>query len=256
MDAGAESTGWCSSTGSWPRSSILRHGVTLTACWPAGSEWTAPPSPGPSVEGAAPARRARVPSALAVAAAVSGRGHRPSRLERDDRHRRRYRDPGPPPGRRTQDRDAFISGKNKQNAVKSAESSRTAKATCSGAARRPASCADITQARQLGLVRLWPTRPAVEILADAGYQGLGRTGRWPGGDATAPQVQEERPGLVRGDARTPAQGTLLTPYPGRARHRPSEELAGPGPSSRPPRAHERHSSKPSLACCPTSRPWT
>ena len=38
---------------------------------------------------------------------------------------------------------------------------------------KPASCADITQARQLGLVRLLVNGPAVEILADAGYQGLG-----------------------------------------------------------------------------------
>ncbi len=38
---------------------------------------------------------------------------------------------------------------------------------------RPASCADITHARQLGLVRLLADGPAVEILADAGYQGLG-----------------------------------------------------------------------------------
>ncbi|MER6784258.1 transposase family protein [Streptomyces sp. NPDC000658] len=38
---------------------------------------------------------------------------------------------------------------------------------------RPASCADITQARQLGLVRLLTDGPAVETLADAGYQGLG-----------------------------------------------------------------------------------
>lgn len=34
-----------------------------------------------------------------------------------------------------------------------------------------------------------------------------------GGDTTTPQVQEKRPGLVRGDARTPAENTLLTPYP-------------------------------------------
>lgn len=80
--------------------------------------------------------------------------------------------------------------------------------------------------------------------------------RWPGGDTTAPQVQEERPGLVRGDARTPVQGTLLTPYPGRARHRPSEELAGPGPPPPPPRAHERHHPSGQPACCLTSRPWT
>ena len=38
---------------------------------------------------------------------------------------------------------------------------------------RPASCAHITQARQLGLVKLLVDGPAVEILADADYQGLG-----------------------------------------------------------------------------------
>ncbi|WP_030966585.1 transposase family protein, partial [Streptomyces sp. NRRL S-378] len=37
----------------------------------------------------------------------------------------------------------------------------------------PASCADITHARQLGLVKHLVDGPAVEILADAGYQGLG-----------------------------------------------------------------------------------
>ncbi|WP_306426479.1 transposase family protein [Streptomyces sp. CS113] len=53
-------------------------------------------------------------------------------------------------------------------------SSRTAKGRvlwCSPA--RPASRADITHARQLGLVRLLADEPAVEIFADAGYQGLG-----------------------------------------------------------------------------------
>lgn len=38
---------------------------------------------------------------------------------------------------------------------------------------RPGSCADITHARQLGLVKLLADGPIVEILADAGYQGLG-----------------------------------------------------------------------------------
>ncbi|MFF8430582.1 transposase family protein [Streptomyces sp. NPDC016566] len=37
----------------------------------------------------------------------------------------------------------------------------------------PGRCADITHARQLGLVRVLAGGPAVEILADAGYQGLG-----------------------------------------------------------------------------------
>ncbi|MFF3673658.1 transposase family protein [Streptomyces sp. NPDC002120] len=38
---------------------------------------------------------------------------------------------------------------------------------------RPASWAGITHAHQLGLVKLMADGPAVEILADAGYQGLG-----------------------------------------------------------------------------------
>ncbi|MFE3168954.1 transposase family protein [Streptomyces sp. NPDC059224] len=71
------------------------------------------------------------------------------------------------------DRDKFISGKNKQNAVKSmvltAGDGRVL--FCSPAS--PGSCADITHARQLGLVNLLADGPAVEILADAGYQGLG-----------------------------------------------------------------------------------
>ncbi|MGB9999617.1 transposase family protein [Streptomyces pseudogriseolus] len=71
------------------------------------------------------------------------------------------------------DRDKFISGKNKQNAVKSmvVTDGEGRVLFCSPA--KPASCADITQARQLGLVRLLVDGPAVDILADAGYQGLG-----------------------------------------------------------------------------------
>ncbi|MFI9256054.1 transposase family protein [Streptomyces sp. NPDC053069] len=38
---------------------------------------------------------------------------------------------------------------------------------------RPGSCADITQARQLGLAQLLADGPFMEILADAGYQGMG-----------------------------------------------------------------------------------
>ncbi|MFE8915992.1 transposase family protein [Streptomyces globisporus] len=37
----------------------------------------------------------------------------------------------------------------------------------------PASCADITHARKSGPVKLLAEGPAVEILADAGHQGLG-----------------------------------------------------------------------------------
>ncbi|WP_404827438.1 transposase family protein [Streptomyces bacillaris] len=71
------------------------------------------------------------------------------------------------------DREKFISGKNKQNAVKSmvVTDAEGRLLFCSPA--EPASCADITHARKLGLVGLLADGPAVEILADAGYQGLG-----------------------------------------------------------------------------------
>jgi hypothetical protein len=71
------------------------------------------------------------------------------------------------------DRDKYISGKNKQNAVKSmvVTDAEGQLLFCSPA--EPASGADITHARKLGLVKLLVDGPAVEILADAGYQGLG-----------------------------------------------------------------------------------
>ncbi|MFC9955993.1 transposase family protein [Streptomyces nigra] len=58
---------------------------------------------------------------------------------------------------------------------------------------RPASCADITHARQLGLVKLLADGPAVEILADAGYQWPGRADRRPGGDTAAPTFKKNAP---------------------------------------------------------------
>ncbi|WP_167537144.1 transposase family protein [Streptomyces venezuelae] len=77
------------------------------------------------------------------------------------------------PAASRKDRDRFISGKNKQNAVKSmvVTDAKGCVLWCSPA--EPGSCADITHARQSGLVKLLADGPAVEILADAGYQGLG-----------------------------------------------------------------------------------
>ncbi|WP_331448866.1 transposase family protein [Streptomyces prasinus] len=71
------------------------------------------------------------------------------------------------------DREKFISGKNKQNAVKSMVVTDAAGRLLFCSPAEPASCADITHARKLGLVRLLADGPAMEILADAGYQGLG-----------------------------------------------------------------------------------
>ncbi|WP_260470747.1 transposase [Streptomyces sp. RP5T] len=77
------------------------------------------------------------------------------------------------PAQGREDRDTFISGKNKHNAVTSmAVTDEDGRALfCSPT--KPGSCADITHARQLGLVKLLADGPAVQILADAGYQGLG-----------------------------------------------------------------------------------
>ncbi|MFK0132419.1 transposase family protein [Streptomyces rubiginosohelvolus] len=77
------------------------------------------------------------------------------------------------PGAGWKVRDKFISGKKKQNAVKSMVVTDAEGRVLWFSPARPASCADITHARQLGLVKLLAGGPAVEILADAGYQGLG-----------------------------------------------------------------------------------
>ncbi|MFI6864314.1 transposase family protein [Streptomyces sp. NPDC050421] len=86
-------------------------------------------------------------------------------------------DARPPPGRRPavgrKDRDKFISGKNKQNAVKAMVFTDGDGRLLFCSPTRPGSCADITHARELGLVKLLADGPAVEILADAGNQGLG-----------------------------------------------------------------------------------
>lgn len=66
------------------------------------------------------------------------------------------------------DREKFISGKNKQNAVKSMVVTDADGRLLFCSPAEPASCADITHARQLGLVKLLANGPAVEILADAG----------------------------------------------------------------------------------------
>ncbi|MFJ7260350.1 transposase family protein [Streptomyces globosus] len=73
------------------------------------------------------------------------------------------------------DREKFISGKNKQNAVKAMVLTDAGGKLLFCSPAQPASCADITHARQLGLVKHLIGGPAAEILADAGYQGSPRT---------------------------------------------------------------------------------
>ncbi|MFL3868825.1 transposase [Streptomyces griseobrunneus] len=71
------------------------------------------------------------------------------------------------------DRDRFVPGKTKQNAVKSMVVTDDEGRVLFCSPARPGSCADITQARRLGLATLLADGPFLEVLADAGYQGMG-----------------------------------------------------------------------------------
>ncbi|MGF0175964.1 transposase family protein [Streptomyces sp. Marseille-Q5077] len=71
------------------------------------------------------------------------------------------------------DRDKCVSGETQQNAVKSMVLTDDEGRVLFCSPVRPGSCADITQARQLGLVKLLADGPFMEILADAGCQGVG-----------------------------------------------------------------------------------
>ncbi|MGW2586471.1 transposase family protein [Streptomyces virginiae] len=176
MSGPEQSIGWSSSTGSWPRWCVSATGPHTT-CRPAGSASTRPPSPGQSARcgpcrpsEAAPSPRAFARRTLAEVIDHLGAGGQTGIIDGTEIRVRR-----PAAGRK--DRDKFISGKNKQNAVEAMvlTDAKGRMLFCSPA--EPASCADITHARQSGLVKHLVDAPAVEILADAGYQGIGaRTG--------------------------------------------------------------------------------
>ncbi len=135
LSAPARSTGWSSSTGSWPPWCTSAMGP-LETCRPDGSALAAPRSPGPS--------------------AKSGL-HWPSEA-------------APLP-------QAFACGRSPRSSTTSAPAGRAGSAGRPSAARTAsASCADLTHARQSGVVK-HPVDPAVEIFVDAGCRGLGaRTG--------------------------------------------------------------------------------
>jgi hypothetical protein len=136
------------------------------------------------------------------------------------------------------DREKFISGKSKQNAVKAMVVTDTDGRMLFCSPARPGSCADITHARQSGLVGLLAEGPAVEILADAGYQGLGaQTG---GRVVTPPHRKFKKNAPQWYEEMYQRQRTAHSSrrIRGRARHRPPEELAGSGTPSRPSRAHQ------------------
>ncbi len=73
----------------------------------------------------------------------------------------------------TVDRDRFISGKSRQNAIKTMVVTDPRGRILFCGATVPGSVADITQARDSGLADLLAAAGGVQVLADAGYQGLG-----------------------------------------------------------------------------------
>ncbi|WP_245654556.1 transposase family protein [Streptomyces violens] len=77
------------------------------------------------------------------------------------------------PAAGTPGRNSYVSGKSKQDAMKALILTDAARRLLFGGAIRPGSCPDITQARDAGLVNLFSGRVGLEILAVAGYQGLG-----------------------------------------------------------------------------------
>ena len=78
------------------------------------------------------------------------------------------------PARNRGGRKRFISGKSRQHAVKALIISDARGRVLFGGASCPGSTADITQARQAGIVDWLDHTTGVEILTDAGYQGLGQ----------------------------------------------------------------------------------
>ncbi|WP_433236392.1 transposase family protein [Actinomadura nitritigenes] len=77
------------------------------------------------------------------------------------------------PAAKRPERNVFVSGENKQNAIKATVVTDADGRLLFCGQAEPGSCADIPQARRSGLVELLAVGPPVQILADVGYQALG-----------------------------------------------------------------------------------
>jgi hypothetical protein len=135
------------------------------------------------------------------------------------------------------DRDKFVSGKTKQNAVKSMVLTDAEGRVLFCSQARPGSCADITHARQLGLVQLLAGGPFLKILADAGYQGMrAQTG---GRVVTPPHRKFKKNAPAWYQERHEQQRKAHSSRRIRVeRHRAPQELAGSHPPPWPTRTHE------------------
>ncbi|CAM5651386.1 Transposase OS=Streptomyces griseomycini OX=66895 GN=FHS37_006751 PE=4 SV=1 [Streptomyces griseomycini] len=170
--ARVRSTGWSSSTGAPPPLVHLRHATThdVPACWFDVDRSTvtraigeARPLLAERGRTVSPGLRPRTPAEVIDHLGADGKT---GTIDSTEIRVRR-----PAAGRR--DRDRSISGKNKQNAVRTMVVTDGDGRVLFCRPTSPGSCADITHARRLGLVELLADGPAMAILADAGYQGLG-----------------------------------------------------------------------------------
>ncbi|MFF4345264.1 transposase family protein [Kitasatospora sp. NPDC001540] len=139
-------------------------------------------------------------------------------------------------------RNRFVSGKSRINPMKAlvATDDRGRVLFCGEV--RAGSVAHITQVRDAGLVDLLAVTIHLEILTDAGYQGLGGPDLWPGRHP-APQTPRQAPRappVTHGPPRTGPLRPLLRPHASRTRHRPPQELAHPRPAPWSPRPPARH----------------
>jgi hypothetical protein len=108
------------------------------------------------------------------------------------------------PAASRKDRDKFVSGKTKQNAVKSMVLTDAEGRVLFCSPVRPGSCADMTQGPT---TRTGPAPGRRSVPGDprgCRLSGHGSADQRPGGNTTAPQVQEESSRLVRGAARAAA----------------------------------------------------
>ncbi|WP_184816622.1 transposase family protein [Actinophytocola algeriensis] len=143
--------------------------------------------------------------------------------------------------RKREGRKRFISGKSRQHAVEALIISDARGRVLFGGASCPGSTADITQARQAGIVDWLNHTTGVEIFTNAGYQGLGRH--------TFGQVVTPTPKHHKNASRTcPASPNSATrnakpthtDEPGSSTPSPPRELAHPHPPPRPPPDSRRH----------------
>ncbi|MEN1890052.1 hypothetical protein [Streptomyces mirabilis] len=127
------------------------------------------------------------------------------------------------------DRDTFVSGKTKQDAVQSMVLTDAAGRVLFCSPARPGSCADITQGRQRGTGPPPGRRPVRGDPRGRRLPGPGRAVRRTGGDTAPSEVQEEQTSTCRGQPCTRSSGVRVS-RPDR-RFRPGRP--SPGSRSRP-----------------------